>query len=510
MKAALDTNALIRWGWLWLATVLLLLPAGVPAAPGRAVLDVQEEVPVHVEADTILYTSADVATARGDVVVTRGTDTLRAREVVYNLRSGAIEAAGDVRFTQPGRSLQAEHLGYNTHTGAVSAADIHAEVPAPGRPDVTYYLEGQSLGGSRKEIILTNGVFTTCGPEHRHYLVRARQIILRPGDRLTARKVSLYVFGTRLFTIPRIGMSLKEGQGTNPLPRVIVGRPDAFGIRSDFAAHTPVLGPLQGYGVLSARHTIRAALGTESIAGAPVGLRLAYKEEGQSRFVPGVTVTEIPLIPFYFPASAGPKGFLQIGTHRPPSWERILDGGVDSASWERGRGLRLRLQGSAGRFIEHPTETIANRLNITTGLEVRPLQVLPHLDLGAALYARESFYSHDAHYGWLAPTVGLEWQPSRADTFLAQWSSQHPAGQTPFYFDRVEAPRTLLLRWDRRMLSDTYGIETQWDLAHGGVYAWDARYSHRIHCLQPGVVLSGRGGDLRMGVTLSIPGLGGQ
>ena len=498
-------------------TVAPRVPVEAPVAPtppltrgpGQVHLRLPGPIPVEMVADRVEASAGGVVRGIGHVHVVRSTDALRAREATYDPATGDITALGDVVLTQPERTLRADRLRYNVRTRAASSEGVRAELPSP-RPDVTYYVEGDTISGTPERIEVRGGLFSTCPPDHRHWGVGAREIVLQPGQRLVARNVSLIVLGARIITIPRIGLNLaRRLQGAQPplIPRLLLGRTDLIGVGTDFEFSFFRQATVNAYGILSARHVVRGGARIERFGDVPLGIRLGYKEDASSRFISGLTVSDLPAFTFFLPELFSSRGGLQIGQTESPAPRLVLSGDIDSLPWDESRRFRVVGAGSVGRFTEHPTERTAGRLNLAGAFEVRPIAMLPHVGLGAGFSGRLALYDTRQRYGVVTPYATATWQPSRADTLEARSWFSHIAGSTPFYFDRLDAASRLLLTWQRRTTGYGVRLSSEMDLATQGLYAWEVGYSRRIHCIQPGLVVGGRGGDFRLGVTLAIPGI---
>lgn len=466
-------------------------------------------VAVDIEADTLTFGPAQVVCAAGDVVVSRVPDTLRAQVATYDLPTGVIAAVGDVVLRRPPGEVRARRLSYNVHTRAVSAEAVQAALPQP-EGDVTYYLQGESVDGTQEEVVAREALFTTCAQHRRHYALRAAEITLRPGQRVVLRGVSLILLNHRLITLPRLAVSLGPERG-GPLlfPRLLVGRTDRIGIQTNLHFALPHENSMEAYLVLSARHTLRGGAQVGRFGDLPVGIRVGFKEEATSRFLSGLTVTVIPSLSFFLPSVTGPKGAVQVGLSHPPEPALFLRGDMGGGAWETGQRFCLTAGGSVGRYLEHPTEVISNRLSLAASAEVRPFATQKPITLAAGLRARTALYSRGKHYTVLTPELRTEWHLSPAHTLGMECRTHFTDGDTPFLFDRVDAPRSLALSWQHRNPKRTIGAKLEYDLSVGTMYAWECTYAHRLHCLQPGIVVRRRGEDVTLGVSLQIPGVAG-
>lgn len=494
-----------------LAACLLLAPCGgAPAAGGdRVHARIPGPVPVTVEATRITRHPSGKIHATGAVLITRGDDSLNAREATYNPATDEIDAVGDVRLFQPGRRLTSERLRYSARTGELLAADIHAAL-ASKAPRVEYHLQGESLTGSPAEYHLHGGLFTTCEQHPPHFGLRAREITYIPGERVRARRVSLLFLGKPLITLPGYTFDLSDDRDRSILfPQLILGATDGIGARSDLHLPLPHQGALHAYAVLSARHTLRGGLGIHAGESIPLGIRAGFKEAAPTRFASGVTVSVLPAITFHLPELSSPSPALQLGMARYQPTFHTLANDITGGSWSGEQRYRLLFAGSAGRYTEHPTGVADNRLNLTGAFEVRPFQAFRHVELGAALRGRLAYYGEGSHYGVVSPELNAQWSPSKRHSLRAEFRHQIARGSTPFLFDRIDAARNLNLTWRTRSAMDAVELAADIDLDNWSLYNWSVGYSRRVDCLQPGLTIHRHGEDWGIGVTLEVPGLTG-
>lgn len=196
--------------WVLLAVVLLSLPALAQEA-------------VRVRAAYLFVDRArQVAVARGDVVVTYGELILRAQEVELNLDSLELVASGGVTLEEAGQVVSAGSLTYNLRTrfGSLTQAETRWASPRPQDP---LHLRADRLEGNLNQRA-TGRIcqVTTCdlNDPRMPYKLEAEEFELVPQDRLVLRRVSLYLFGRKVLTLPYFVVFLREPRQQRIFPVV--------------------------------------------------------------------------------------------------------------------------------------------------------------------------------------------------------------------------------------------------------------------------------------------------
>jgi len=214
-----------------LLSFFLLLAVGGAAftAPPEAAAQEPEPLPVQIRADTLRYDRRTrVLTATGNVVLTYREVTIRADALVANLDSGDVTAEGHVLLEVAGQSVAAELLSYNltTRFGTLSTARTTYTGPFVLGP---VRLRAQRLEGvPDQRVTIRGGVLTTCDEEDPVVHLTADEITVYLGDRIVGRRVSVWVGGRRLFTLPSFIIFLRERRDTRLVP--IVGYSEAEGV----------------------------------------------------------------------------------------------------------------------------------------------------------------------------------------------------------------------------------------------------------------------------------------
>jgi LPS-assembly protein len=176
-----------------------------PAAP--PVTESEAEAPVGFEADGLSYDDAsDSVTAFGNVVMRRGNQSVRADKVVWNRKTGEVEASGSIRLVDAdGNQLFADSLMLDDELRAGAMQNMLLALREGGRL--------AAANGSRAPdgtVVLSNAVYSACAVED------SAGCPVTPSWRITAERVTyddtkklirfkgarLELFGARLLPLP--------------------------------------------------------------------------------------------------------------------------------------------------------------------------------------------------------------------------------------------------------------------------------------------------------------------
>ena len=158
--------------------------------------------PDFVEYDTATGT----AIVTNGIIVKYGGATLSARKARANEKTGLVEAEGDVYLEREGRIWRSDRMRYNFYTGEVLGSDFRTG-QAP------FFAEGKVLAGDHKAGVYVGreGAVTTDDyAESAGYKVRAKNIIIVPGEYVEARHAVLYLGKVPVFYFPYYRRSLKD------------------------------------------------------------------------------------------------------------------------------------------------------------------------------------------------------------------------------------------------------------------------------------------------------------
>jgi len=220
-----------RWGALGAILVLALAQAApLLAAP-------QAPPPIVVTADHLEYeTETQVLVARGHARARQGEDTIAADELVANLATQEVEARGHVTLRRAGQVATGSLLRYNFQTRAGRMEQVETRYGP-------WTLLGQSLETGPGGRGVARGVsITPCDPRRPAFRVAAREVVVVPGDRLTAYDASLYVYSVHVLTLPVYTTRLKPGSQAQSAP--LVGYNHLDGVFTEYRQLIP-LGSLE-------------------------------------------------------------------------------------------------------------------------------------------------------------------------------------------------------------------------------------------------------------------------
>jgi len=133
----------------------------------------------------------------------------------YTLSGGSVSGdfekelvfTGAPKLTYRGQTITGDSIRFRPRTKEYRVENLHTALTPDflqGRILSPLFLSGESIFGQRKKPIFGQDMeATTCVlPELPHYLIRASEIKLEPGKRVTLRKATFYFFGHRIITLP--------------------------------------------------------------------------------------------------------------------------------------------------------------------------------------------------------------------------------------------------------------------------------------------------------------------
>ncbi len=178
--------------------------------------------------------------ARGEVVVRSTQYTLRADEVEFDQETQWATLRGNISLQGKDLVARGGRVRANVKTGEWHLEEggrvvIEPSFFAGGQVTDQLYLSMRE-GSSPEEggpITLTGGTVSSCDLEHPHYDISAREIEIRPGKKVIARRASLDILGRRVLTFPFSLVMPLDQQKNQYLP--LVGMNDVEGWYAKFA-----------------------------------------------------------------------------------------------------------------------------------------------------------------------------------------------------------------------------------------------------------------------------------
>ncbi len=388
------------------AAGLLLLGSAVPAPAAPP----PSEAPIVLTADHIQYnTGTGVAVADGHVRVSRGDAVITADHLEGNLATGDVEAIGHVTLTQGGRLVTgtALHFNYQTQRGEVQQVTTQY---GPWR------LTGDELETSPGQGIGYNTTLTPCDPQHPAFLVTAGQVVVVPGDHITAYNASVFLYGVRVVTLGTYTISLKRDLTAQTGPRI--GYDNLNGVYFEYGHFFPI-GSASNF--LRIRYGSTSGLTAEDLLTARDGDHLWTLDLGRS------------------------QGFDQSGNLF------ILDRYSLDLTYEPhrlGDWASYTLQGQAGSYREIATGVSATRGEALLTMTSDAIRLSPSLLWIGAGEARVDAYGAGQERTVAGFTVGLTDLLDRSNSLSLTYNLASVGGATPFLFDAVTADSTVALSYD--------------------------------------------------------------
>ena len=154
---------------------------------------------IDVQADDLSYdASRRLVIARGNVKVTRGTDSVSADYAEVDTAAEQVSARGNILISYMGNTWKGNEATYNFRTGQGDFGSFGLHAPP-------YYL---SATGSRRlspDMMELEGVsMTTCDPEHQEYSIRASSATLENNKILRAKNVRFHLGPVPFFWFPYV------------------------------------------------------------------------------------------------------------------------------------------------------------------------------------------------------------------------------------------------------------------------------------------------------------------
>jgi hypothetical protein len=427
-----------------------------------------------------------LAHAEGDAVLTYAFEghevEFHADRIDANLDARTVSAAGNVTVVQGQNQLFADAVDYDLNRGTGSLTNARGQAQG-------VYFTAQSLRATPGQLVLTNGTFTTCDRPNPDYHVSAREIIVRPGDRVISRKSTIWFRDHRLIRLPTFDISLKRKQRVSALGPIggYSHRDGAF-----VGQHYTILTSGNSSINLQARYTTRRgirAFGRGELAArwGLVTVAAAHRDD--------LTTSDLGLF-------APTEPVRDLTVDRLPEIV-VASNAVPLAKW----GVTTA-RVAAGSYVEYPTRARASRAVTDLYVESVPIPAGANLSLRPLVGVRGTWYDTHQHrsataYGFLA-----DWKPDPDLALRVGLIQRSGSGSGPFAFDAVDILRELDLGLAAR-LSPGWRTEilARRDLHRGSFPAVDIAVIRVAHCLEYGITWKKVGGEfgIRVGFAQTGP-----
>ena len=177
-------------------------------------------------AERVVYSAAKIEyfARRNDLVLDdhatlryRGS-TLTGREIQYYSAFELLDATGEPELTDAGQTFYGERMNY----------DMEAETGLVIEGSTAFqqgFYKGEHVAKvGKEEMKVWNSVYTTCNLKEPHYMIRAREMKVYPGDKVVSGPLWLYIGGTPIFYLPFMANNLDRGRQSGWLrPDIDIG-----------------------------------------------------------------------------------------------------------------------------------------------------------------------------------------------------------------------------------------------------------------------------------------------
>jgi hypothetical protein len=420
--------------------------------------------------------------AEGDARLSYRDIELRADAVDVDMEANTVAAVGDVRLGQAENRLGARSISYDLdkRTGTVEQAS--GEIRGQGQAQ-TLYFAAQSLRVTPKEWVLTNGDFTTCDLPHPEYDISAREIIVRPSDRVIARRTRLFFHGRRLLTLPTWHYSLARGRAGPPLAPVGgYSRLDGLFAGERYSLDLSPSATLDAQAIYTTRRGVRAYADAE--VRPPWGAAALTVSRRQD-----LTQADLGLF-----APNAPTSIISV--------DRLPEVAVALQPTRIGRWADVAARVTGGRYYEQPGDARGSRLSTDLYVQGRPATIRK-VSLQPLVGGRETWYDTGQHRHALAWGVVARSQPSDDLALHIGYFQRSGAGSGPFAFDAIDIAREIGVGVGAR-LGRNWRTEVlaRYSLDSGTFPAADVTIIRVQHCLEYGLTWR-RVGSL-FGVTVGL------
>jgi len=459
---------------------LILLAAGEATAAEFAIADSAADASplpsIKILADSEEYDWAtERFSAQGNVRVTYGETLLTADSVLGNPFTGEVQAAGNVTFENGTRTLTGESFTYNYKTNEGIAGNASAVVD-------NVYFRGKELKSAPDKYTLTGSRFTTCDEEHPHYYLSARELEIIPEKKLIARGVSIYLYGTRLISVPKYSVGLDKEHKTPGFKLPVVGVSGRYGVFAgysfDMSSGASTVGRLNAR--MSTREVFQGGLEYDRIAGQPVFFRASYRERYYGGTNPYTLLTRMPEVGVRYGTKNAFEAYSSV--REPLNLSRSL---LDPRQPISRHGMNLIGEVSAGRFTENPDNVTSNRLDTRLVAWMDPVPLHSNTFFSPGISARFSHYDTGDDYSSVGFSLGVGRRFGQQSYGSLTYTANSIQGTTPFGFDVVEIPHELAGRVGFPVGSLFLEVGGRYDLTKGLMYDSEVSIAKRLHCLEP-------------------------
>jgi hypothetical protein len=488
------TGARVLWVLSFVAAALPRPVCGQPVQETPA----PPQSEVVVTAPLIEETPSGNVTASGGVGIVYGETRIRAETAEGNHRTGEWTASGSVVLQRPDGTLHADSVRYNLRT------DEGLLQSASGTYGL-YTFSGRSARLSPDGVLrVQEASGTTCGLEHAHWRLTAREVVVHPGRHASARRIGFWIGNTRVISFPAYRLSLQDTQQIFPTPGI--EQQDGAYLKLTYPFATSYTSAASVEGRVTQKRGLQGVVELErAILGAKP------RKASLTRDVPpdlmGAGLLSGQDIAVEAPGTLAPRAnvFLRYGRRQrvydpdvrylyldrqPEAGVRLLG---SELPWRAEGPWRLALdaQGGVGRFRERTDGIWRTRYDVRVVLRTERARPLAWV-LDPVLLARVSWYSDGRHQTILGGSIGVGRQVTERHFAAVTYARHFTDGSTPFEFDNIDVGEKLATRLQSRWGLLRSDLVVDFDLERGGVYDWGLRLSRVFHCIEPRITYQNR------------------
>lgn len=167
---------------------------------GAAFLRAEDELPWTISAtgtnNYVEYTEDGIAVFENGVTITSHNVVLMADRAQANEKTGEVVAQGDVTILGRDHIWRGTNVLYNFKTGAIKAGEFKTSFNP-------FFLAGSQLTGQTNRFYgATNVLITSDDYEKPFYTIRARRIVVYPGDHFEAHDATVMIGNVPVFYFP--------------------------------------------------------------------------------------------------------------------------------------------------------------------------------------------------------------------------------------------------------------------------------------------------------------------
>jgi len=190
------------------------------------------EVKIEAAGNVDYDMETNFATASKDVILTKGDITIECRKLIYNGKTGDVQASGNVKISTGKSVYQTETLNYNLNQETGDLPEFKGKIKGESRD---YFFTGTEGTLAGKSGTISKATMTRCPKSKPDYVLRAKRIDYN-GERIYLRRVVLKVKGIPLFYFPRLSFKTDN----NDLPDVKLDYDHDDGLQLDIDYTGPV------------------------------------------------------------------------------------------------------------------------------------------------------------------------------------------------------------------------------------------------------------------------------